>query len=781
MPKLIIDGQQVEVPDGTNVLDAAKKIGVVIPHFCYHPALGPVGACRLCAMNFVEGPIKGIQVSCMVKAQDGMVVTTDDGESAKLRRLVIEWLMMNHPHDCPVCDEGGMCLLQDYTVSGGHGIRRYRGKKRTFSDQYLGEFIQHEMNRCIQCYRCARYYQDYAGGCDFGPLQIANKVYFGRYKDGWLESEFTGNLAEVCPTGVFTDKTYRFKARLWDLETAPSVCPHCSLGCNTIPGARYRELLRITARENQAVNGWFICDRGRFGHGYSSRAERPYQPTVGGKVTSREDALQEAADRLFEALQRHGPAGVAFLLSPRASVETMFSVRKLAEALGVNDVAFSPEPVREKKDRRAACRLSAGLSRPMMELERSDLIILAGADPLNEAPMLALIMRQAARNGARVVVLDPRPLSLPFEFTHIPTPPERLSTSLRETIAREASGSKAPTIIVGTDIGDEALIDAAAEEVARLKGEGKDAGLIYVMAGPNSFGGALMAEDAPGFDHVVEGMAAGRVKALVVFEADPVGLYPDAERLDTGLAKLESLIVFDYLQSGAVKRSDVFIPTTTVAESDGVYVNNEGRAQAFRKAYNAGVPIHMAANESHPPREFHTDIPGHAYPAWQCALELICYLKPECPVTKTVEGLRHELSTSGPLWEAIKGLEPESQGVMLTGATLYKPPEVEGLDEAEGTGLRLIVSEHTFGTEELCSYSEKTNLRAPKPCVLMNADDAARLGLSAGANVTVSHGGMSVELELSTSDKTAPGVAVAPRLPGLPIRAMAGRYVKITA
>ena len=166
MPKLTIDNIKVEVPAGTNVLEAAKQAGIWIPHFCYHPALGSVGACRLCAMNFLEGPVKGIQMSCMMPAQDGMVISTSDPEALRLRQLVIEWLMINHPHDCPVCDEGGECLLQDYTIAGGHGIRRYKGKKHTFLNQYLGPHIEHEMNRCIECYRCVRFYQEFAGGDD---------------------------------------------------------------------------------------------------------------------------------------------------------------------------------------------------------------------------------------------------------------------------------------------------------------------------------------------------------------------------------------------------------------------------------------------------------------------------------------------------------------------------------------------------------------------------------------------------------------------------------------
>ncbi len=173
MPKLKVDGLEIEVPKGMKVIEAAARLGIIIPRFCYHSGLGSVGACRMCAVKFLEGPVKGIQMSCMVDCQDGMVVSTTDEEAVDFRKHVIEWLMMNHPHDCPVCDEGGHCLLQDMTVAGGHGLRRYLGKKRTYYDQNLGVFVQHEMNRCIHCWRCRRFYQEFAGYRDLGAMQIA--------------------------------------------------------------------------------------------------------------------------------------------------------------------------------------------------------------------------------------------------------------------------------------------------------------------------------------------------------------------------------------------------------------------------------------------------------------------------------------------------------------------------------------------------------------------------------------------------------------------------------
>ena len=214
-------------------------------------------------------------MACMTEAQEGTKMDIFDEEAIRFRAEMIELMMLSHPHDCPVCDEGGECHLQDMTVMTGHSYRRYRGRKRTFENQDLGPFVTHELNRCITCYRCARFYNDYAGGRDFGVFGLRNQVYFGRAESGTLESEFSGNLIEVCPTGVFDDKPFsRRYSRKWDLQTAPSVCPDCGLGCTTTLSARYGELRRVQGRFNRDVNKMFLCDRGRFGFEFVNAPER---------------------------------------------------------------------------------------------------------------------------------------------------------------------------------------------------------------------------------------------------------------------------------------------------------------------------------------------------------------------------------------------------------------------------------------------------------------------------------------------------------------------------
>jgi NADH-quinone oxidoreductase subunit G len=533
MPKLIIDNQAVEVPEGTNVLEAAAKLGIMIPRFCYHPALGSLGACRVCAVRFLEGPVTGVEMSCMTQAEDGMVVSTTHPEALEFRRYVIEWLMLNHPLDCPVCDEGGHCLLQDETVSGGHGIRRYAGPKRTYHDQYLGPFVQHEMNRCIQCWRCRRFYQEFAGYRDLGALQIGNRTYFGRFQDGALESPFAGNLIDVCPTGVYTDKPSRFQGRRWNFQRGPSLCLHCSLGCNTVGSARYREMVRLEARLHEAVNGYFICDRGRYGFSYANHPDRPRQARCGGREVSWPEALQAAAAGLGGISARYGPGAVACLGGPRSSLETQAALKLFCRSHGWRDPQFFWDPRLERKVKAAVGRLDERLAVSLRRIEAADFILAAGADPVNEAPMLALALRQARRQGALVAVLDPRPVSLPGEFQHLAVAPGDIDSTLAALVKSALPGdqvagltesarkfynalpgrfpgdpdlapglaavaaalakSQKPVLVCGTDIVRETTPGLTADLALLLKAAGKAAGLFYLLPGANAFGAALMA------------------------------------------------------------------------------------------------------------------------------------------------------------------------------------------------------------------------------------------------------------------------------------------------
>lgn len=802
MPKLIIDEQAIEVLPGTKVIEAAERLGIMIPRFCYHPALGSAGACRVCAVKFLQGPVKGLQMSCMIDAVDGMVVSTTDQEAVEFRRYVIEWLMLNHPHDCPVCDEGGHCLLQDTTVAGGHGLRRYRGKKRTHFDQYLGPLIQHEMNRCIQCYRCSRFYQDFGGYRDLGVMQIGSRVYFGRYQAGTLESPFAGNLVDICPTGVFTDKPSRFFGRRWDYERSPSVCINCSLGCHTVISARYREVVRQEARFNPAVNGYFICDRGRYGFAYASQAQRPRHAGIDGKEASWQESFQTALARLGRISRESGPAAVAGVGSARSSLETQAALKRLCRTQGWQGPVYWTDQAIAMNARTAIAMFDNKLAVSLRDLEKADYILAVGVDPVNEAPMLALAMRQAQRSGAKVALLDPRPVGLPFDFSHLPAAPFLLSFCLAlllkdltdaDTVkglspqaqafydAMAAAGrldfanqgllvaaaadlrqSRRPVIVCGTEVVPATVPALAADVVRLLHAMGKQAGLFYLLPGANAFGAALLSDPAPTFRQMLAGIETGEIKALVLVESDPFWHFADRPGLERALEQLDLLVVLDYLDSQIIRAADVFLPTLTMYEAGGFFINQEGRAQKVPVAFQGGCPLSQVSGGNHPPRTFRNAIPGtQAKAAWQALAELGEALAQPEQKTKNA-------SASAWLADAealVADLAPKDafpdNGVRLGPDPDY--PDVLLKDPGPAGSLELITVDWTFGTEELSARSTHLAQAEREPCIFMQSADAVRLGLADGDNLVVRLDAGAINVPVAVKDNMAPGTLVLPR------------------
>ena len=804
MPKLVIDNREIEVPSGTKVIEAAERLGIMIPRFCYHPALGSVGACRVCAVKFLEGPVKGVQMSCMVDARDGMVVSTTDEEAVDFRRYVIEWLMLHHPHDCPVCDEGGHCLLQDMTVSGGHGLRRYPGKKRTHTDQDLGPLIQHEMNRCIQCYRCSRFYQEYCGYRDLGVMQSGNRVYFGRQEDGTLESPYAGNITDICPTGVFTEKPSRFKGRRWDYERTPSICLNCSLGCHTVVSARYREVVRQEARFSAAVNGDFICDRGRYGFFYAGSPERPRQAAIDGEAATREKTLGVALERLEGIVRQSGTGAVACAGSLRSSLDTLAAIDRLSRQNGWHAPSFWMDRFVATRVKTAASRLEADTAVSLRQVEQADVILVVGADPINEAPMLALVMRQAWRRGARVVVIDPRPVFLPYDFDHLPAAPEEMRLGLGmlikrviergeveqlghtalsfydsipeaplpikdrfETVAGILKASHRPIVVCGTEVVPDGGPALAADFALLLKAENRSAGLFYVFPGANAFGATLLPGDQAAFEDILAAVENKTVRALVLVECDPLRTFADRPRLEKALASLDVLVVMDYLGTETVKRADIFLPTTTVYESGGLFVNQEGRLQSAPWAFQGGLSIKLAGDGFHPPRVYGSGMPG-ADPA--PARQLLAALAGSKGPVEEDAAWREWLVDSLRLRDSLPAIDdfPEDGVRVLAGAAT---DERFGLDwaaalnddRAAADRLRLVIVDWTFGTEELSGYSPCLDTVMPSPVLYMHGEDAERLGLADGEFVVLTTETGSVAVALRVVDNMRAGVLILPR------------------
>jgi NADH-quinone oxidoreductase subunit G len=772
MPDLIIDGRPVSVAKGVTVIEAAEQAGIMIPRFCWHKALGAAGACRMCAVMFIEGPVKGLEMSCMTLAADGMVVETGHPQAVAFRRHIVELLMVNHPHDCPVCDEGGQCLLQDETISGGHSLRRFPGRKRTYADQDLGPFIQHEMNRCIHCYRCARFYQEFCGYRDFGPMQNANRVYFGRFEDGPLENPFSGNLADLCPTGTLTDKPGRFVARRFDCQRAPSVCLHCSLGCNVTVLSRYRRVARIEARENPAVNGSFLCDRGRYSFGYDSAPDRPRTARIGGRAVPAGEAVAAAAKLLASVATRHGRQAVAIVGGQRSTMETQAAVIALAQAAGWSPPAFFASPKARDDVRNALTALSPDRAVSLAGIERADAVLVVGVSPLFDAPMLALSLRQAARAGAKVFVADPRPVALPLPFTPLPLAPRHLPAVLAvagagtgaaglvqqhfplvpelwpalEALAQTLAAAKRPALVFAPALARHLPADARF-------------GLFPVLAAAATAGAALLSPpDAPGLDALAAGLAAGRIKALVVVEAD---LSAAAPALAAGLGSLEGLVALDCLATPTLAAAQIVLPTATLFETGGLLAASDGRLQRADPVKAPGLSVLDDGAGSHPPRAYDRELPGtDPAPAafWCDQLARALGLQP------TGDALAAALAAD-PLLAGFAAHTPSGEGWRPAfPGTLPTPPPTAFPPSAED-GLAVVFEHPLFAADACGRHSPLVRDRAGQAVVRLNPDDAAAFGLEHGAAVAVACGDRLVPATLSLTAEVARGVAVFPRLP----------------
>jgi len=630
MATIHVDGKAFEVDGADNLLQACLSLGLDIPYFCWHPALGSVGVCRQCAVKQYtdENDKRGrLVMSCMTPATDNSWIAIDDEEAKAFRASVVEWLMTNHPHDCPVCEEGGHCHLQDMTVMTGHNQRRYRFSKRTHQNQELGPFIAHEMNRCIACYRCVRYYKDYAGGTDLGVFGAHDNVYFGRVEDGVLESEFAGNLTEVCPTGVFTDKTHSERYnRKWDMQFSPSICHGCSAGCNISPGERYGEIRRIENRYNGSVNHYFLCDRGRFGYGYVNREDRPRQPLLAnGNPLSLDTALDKAAALLKD--QR-----VIGIGSPRASLESNFALRELVGASNF----YSGINAAELSNLRLVLQILRDSPLPiasMREIEEHDAVFVLGEDLTQTAARIALALRQSVKNkavamaeamkvqpwlNAAVQNIGQHALSPLFiaslsdtklddvaeETVHAaPDDLARLgfavahaldasspsvanldpeAAALAQRIADALLNAKRPLIVSGASLGSQAILEASANIAKALKLREKNASISLVVAEANSLGLAMLGGDA--VEVGLQSLIDGQADAVVVLEND---LYrrTDAAQVDAALQAAKVLLVLDHQRTPTAARADLLFPAASFAEGDGTLVSQEGRAQRFFQVY----------------------------------------------------------------------------------------------------------------------------------------------------------------------------------------------------
>jgi NADH-quinone oxidoreductase subunit G len=882
MARIYVEDRSYVADPKQNLLHACLSLGFNLPYFCWHPVMGSVGACRQCAVKHFkdEKDTHGkLVMACMTPAAEGTRISIKDPEAVAFRAGIIEGMMTNHPHDCPVCDEGGHCHLQDMTVMTGHAYRRYAFQKRTFRNQYLGPLVNHEMNRCIQCYRCVRFYREYAGGRDFDAFGLRDQVYFGRQADGVLENEFSGNLAEVCPTGVFTDKTLkRHYTRKWDMQMAPSVCVHCGLGCNTTPGERYGMVRQIVTRYNREVNGYFLCDRGRYGYEFVNSDRRIRQPRLARdqepKSITKAEALQRLAPLIAEGRRVIG------IGSPRASLESNFVLRTLVGPerfyAGVSDDHFLLISAMIE-----ILRHSPVHSPSLREIELSDAVLILGEDVTNIAPRMALSLRQSVRqqpmqiaDKMRIPLWDdhavrdalqdakgplfiatPAATHLDDVATHsyraAPNDVARLGfaiahlldknapavsdlpadvRALADGIAQALQKAQRPLVISGASCNSTAIVQAAANVARALVIAGLPAALSFIVPECNSFGLALM--EGASLSQAFDAVLGGAVDAIVVLENDLYRRAP-ARSVDPFLAGAKHVIVLDHLLNQTAERATFALPAGTFAETDGTLVSGEGRAQRFYQVFvpdgdvqaswqwlrdvmaaagrqeriawehiddviaamAAAIPALAQVQQAAPDATFR--IAGEKVPReperYSGRTAMLANISVHEPKPPDDPNTPFSFSMEGTLDQPPAALIPFfwSPGWNSIQATNFYQTEIAGPLRGGDPGVRLIDPApqlhekyfgqiptaftrssdewllvplyHIFGSEELSLSASGVAELAPKPYVALNAEDAKRLGIKAGEQITMKLDGTAYCLPAKIKAELPLGIA------GLPV------------
>jgi NADH-quinone oxidoreductase subunit G len=625
--KLTIDGIEVEAPKGALVIRVAEQMGIAIPRFCDHPLLAPAGACRQCLVD-IEGQRKPV-ASCTQPVADGMVVRTQRTSEVarKAQEGIMEFLLINHPLDCPMCDKGGECPLQNQAMSSGRPDSRFHEPKRTYEKPIaISSQVLLDRERCVLCQRCTRFSEEIAGDPFIDLMERGSAEQIGVFRgdetdpadDEPFNSYFSGNTIQICPVGALTGAQYRFRARPFDLVSTPSTCEHCAAGCAIRADHRRGKVMRRLAGDDPAVNEEWSCDKGRWGFQYANAFDRMTVPLVRDRKTGelREASWPEALETAAEGLRRareHG--GVGVLTGGRLTVEDAYAYSKFARlALGTNDIDFRARPLSTEETEFLASSVAGRVEVTYAEVETAPAVVIAGLEPEEECPILFLRLRKAfTKNKQRAIALAPFTTRgyAKIGATVLPTVPGAEAATLAESDAvRAALSEQGAILFVGERLatvpgGLSAAAKVAAETGARLAWVPRragDRGALEAGCLPNLLPGARPVSEAaaraelaqawdleggvlpslPGkdADGIIRAAHHGSLGGLIVAGVDPADLAAPWQA-EEALDRVGFLVSIELRRSNVSRRADVVFPVAPAVEKAGAYVDWEGRVRPF--------------------------------------------------------------------------------------------------------------------------------------------------------------------------------------------------------
>ena len=614
MVELTIDGIKVDAPEGSMVIQAAHDAGVYVPHFCYHKKLSIAANCRMCLVDVEKAP-KPLP-ACATPVTNGMVVRTRSEKAIAAQKSVMEFLLINHPLDCPVCDQGGECQLQDLAVGYGGSESRYKEEKRVVAAKSMGPLISTEaMQRCIHCTRCVRTGEEIAGVQEVGMLNRGEHAEITTFVGRAVESELSGNMIDVCPVGALLSKPFRFNARTWELARRRSVSPHDSVGANLVLQAKMDKVLRVVPFDNEEVNECWISDRDRFSYEGLYTEDRLTRPMVRGddgqwREASWNDAMQTIVASMNAVREKFGADQLGCIGSATSTTEELALLARLGRALGTENVDFRLRQTDARLD--AALAGVPWLGMPLTALNELDRVLIVGSFLRKDHPLMAQRLRQAVKRGAQVSFIDSAADNPLFNAIagRMTVAPSQLANSLAQVLVAVAKAKEAavPAGLEGVQVSAEAqqIADslASGERVAVLLGnmavnsdqasviaananaiaQASGAKLGFLTAGGNTVGGYL-ANAVPGKGGLTaEQMLAQTLRAYLVLNVEPALDSDLGERAVETLKSATFSVALTSYRSAAEQWADVMLPVSPFTETSGTFVNAEGRVQSFKGA-----------------------------------------------------------------------------------------------------------------------------------------------------------------------------------------------------